>query len=63
MKYKQYNDYELIYMVRENDDSSRDILYQKYIPIIHHLANNFYQTNQIPLSYHSFPDKVLPFLH
>ena len=27
------------------------------------LSNNFYQTNQIPLSYHSFPDKVLPFLH
>ena len=34
MDYKDYNDYELIYMVRENDDSSYDILFQKYIPII-----------------------------
>ncbi len=42
MNYKQ-NDYELIYMVRENDDLSRDLLYEKYIPIIKSLANEFYQ--------------------
>lgn len=42
MKYKQ-NDYELIYMVRENDDSCRDILYEKYLPVIKSIANEFYQ--------------------
>ncbi len=46
MKYNNYNDYELIYMVRENDDNSRDILYQKYYPIICHIANDYYQKNK-----------------
>lgn len=46
MKYSNYNDYELIYMVRENDEDSTDILYQKYYPIIHHIANSFYQLNK-----------------
>lgn len=43
MNYKQYNDYELIYMVRENDDDSYDVLFQKYIPIIKKIAMNYYQ--------------------
>ena len=42
MKYKNYNDYELIYMVRENDDDSKNILYQKYLPIIHSIAHEYY---------------------
>ena len=42
MNYKLYNDYELIYMVRENDDSSRDILFEKYKPIIKSIASEFY---------------------
>lgn len=42
MDYK-LNDYELIYMVRENDDDSRDIIYEKYYPIIKSLANEFFQ--------------------
>lgn len=42
MKYKQ-NDYELIYMVRENDDNCRDRLYEKYLPVIKNIANEFYQ--------------------
>ena len=45
MKYK-INDYELIYKVRENDEDSKDFLYKKYYPIIHHLANSFYQANK-----------------
>lgn len=43
MNYKNYNDYELIYMVRENDDNSYDILYNKYIPIIKNIAKNYYK--------------------
>ena len=42
MNYKKYNDYELIYMVRENDDSSYDILFNKYLPIIKNIANIYY---------------------
>ena len=42
MNYKQ-NDYELIYMVRENDEVSQDLLYEKYLPIIKNLASEFYQ--------------------
>lgn len=42
MKYKNYNDYELIYMVRENDSTSKDLLYQKYFPIISSITHEFY---------------------
>ncbi len=42
MDYKKYNDYELLYMVRENDDASRNVLYEKYQPIIKKIANEFY---------------------
>jgi len=43
MNYKIYNDYELIYNVRENDDFSRDVLYEKYSPIIRKLASEYYK--------------------
>ena len=42
MNYKKYNDYELIYMIRENDDFSQNILYEKYQPIIKKFATDFY---------------------
>ena len=42
MNYKKYNDYELLYMVKEKDEGSQDILYQKYLPVIRNLANEFY---------------------
>ena len=42
MDYKKYNDYELVYMVRENDDESKSILFEKYDPIIRKIASNFY---------------------
>ena len=42
MNYKQYNDYELIYMIRENDEESKGIMYKKYYPIIRTLAAEFY---------------------
>ena len=44
MNYKKYNDYELIYMVRENDDYSRDVLLKKYQPIIYSLASEYYSS-------------------
>lgn len=42
MNYKIYNDYELIYMIRENDDYSRDLIFQKYNPIIRKIASDYY---------------------
>ena len=42
MDYKKYNDYELIYMVRENDDSSKSILFKKYHPILVSITNEYY---------------------
>ena len=42
MNYKLYNDYELIYMVRESDDISRDILYEKYKPIMMNIVSDYY---------------------
>ena len=42
MNYKHYNDYELIYMVRENEEDCKSLLLMKYNPIIHRIANDFY---------------------
>lgn len=43
MDYKKYNDYELVYMVRENDDDSKSILFRKYEPVIISIAKEFYE--------------------
>lgn len=40
MNYK--NDYEIIYMIRENDDIARNIMFDKYMPIVKNIASNFY---------------------
>ena len=42
MDYKKYNDYELVYMVRENDDISQDILFKKYDPILRKIAGEYH---------------------
>lgn len=43
MKYKELNDYELLYMVRESNDDIRDVLYIKYQPLIKNLSSEFYE--------------------
>ena len=43
MNYKSYNDYELIYKIKENDDDSLDILFKKYEPIILCFCNYYYE--------------------
>lgn len=42
MKYREYNDYELLNYVSENNEEARDILYKKYLPIINKLAKKIY---------------------
>ncbi|MDD3241169.1 MAG: sigma-70 family RNA polymerase sigma factor [Bacilli bacterium] len=39
MDYKGYNDYEVLYMISENDECATSIIYQKYKPIILSIAN------------------------
>lgn len=41
MSYKNYNDYEIMYMIEEKSDDALDILYQKYIPIVKSYARRY----------------------
>ena len=41
MDYKKLNDYEVVYMVRENDDEAREIIFNKYIPLVRRIASNY----------------------
>ena len=34
MQHKEYNDYELLYLISENNDEAKDLFYKKYKPII-----------------------------
>lgn len=40
MDYKKINDYEVVYMVRENDEEARKIIFNKYIPIVRRIASD-----------------------
>ena len=39
--YKEYNDYEILYMVGENDDDTYELLFKKYYPLILKYANKY----------------------
>lgn len=41
MDYKNINDYEILYMIKENDDYSENLMYQKYLPIIRKIASKY----------------------
>lgn len=41
MDYKKVNDYEVMYMVRENEDAAKDLLFKKYTPLINKIASRF----------------------
>lgn len=43
MNYRQFNDYELVYMIREKDDDSYDYLFRKYMPIVKRMAADYYR--------------------
>ena len=40
--YDDLNDYEIIYMVKENDEDAKQILFDKYKPLISKLASKYY---------------------
>ena len=43
--YKDYNDYELVYLAKENDELSYEIIHTKYHPVIAKLAKHYYSSN------------------
>ncbi|MEG0026497.1 MAG: sigma-70 family RNA polymerase sigma factor [Bacilli bacterium] len=42
MNYKEYNDYELLAFISENNEEANDIIYEKYRPIIVSIANRMF---------------------
>lgn len=39
--YKDFNDYEVMYLVEENDENAKDVLYEKYRPLIVSIASQY----------------------
>ncbi len=39
--YRNFNDYEIIYMISENNSDNFKILYEKYQPLIYKIVNNY----------------------
>jgi len=46
MSYKDYNDYELLYMVKESDETAYNLLYEKYKPLINSLSKKYSRVYQ-----------------
>lgn len=42
MDYKNINDYEQLYLIRENDDEAKETVFQKYKPIIISIASKYH---------------------
>lgn len=42
MDYKDINDYELVYLIRDEDDNYKDLLFEKYYPVISSISNKYY---------------------
>lgn len=43
MDYKHFNDYEILYLVREHQEDAEQLLYEKYRPLIQSLAYKYYK--------------------
>jgi len=44
MEYKDLNDYEILYLIEENNDDAIDILYSKYSPVVKKYAYSYYKS-------------------
>lgn len=42
MNYKNVNDYEQLYLIKENDEDAKEIVFNKYRPIVISIANKYY---------------------
>ena len=43
MNYLDYNDYELVYLVREDSEEAIDIIMEKYEPVIRNMASYYFE--------------------
>lgn len=43
MNYKNINDYEQLYLINENDEDAKKLIFEKYKPIVISLASNYYK--------------------
>lgn len=60
MGYKDYNDYELLAAIEEEDDIARNILYQKYKPLIQKEASDrFYALGKECSNYLALEDFIM----
>ncbi len=57
MDYKDVNDYEVLYLVRDDDLEYGDILFKKYEPHLERMAHRF--SNQFNISYDDFYEEGL----
>lgn len=55
---KYYNDYELIYLIDENDEIAKDILKRKYAPLIYEKSKEYYQRNHSDIPSFSFDELI-----
>ena len=39
--YTDLNDYEILYMVRENDEDASELMYKKYMPVVYKTVSGF----------------------
>ena len=55
MDYKNFNDYELVYQVKENDEIAYGVLLKKYSNLVSRVAKDYYKRNKnIGLEYDDF---------
>ena len=43
MQYREYNDYELLNYISENNEEANEILFEKYKPLIVNISNKLYK--------------------
>lgn len=55
---KYYNDYELLYLISEEDEIAKDILKRKYAPLIYEKAKEYYQGNSYNIPSFSFDELI-----
>lgn len=44
MKYRNLNDYEIFYCIKENDDEALNLMFSKYLPIMRKVAYQYYKS-------------------
>ena len=59
MKYKNVNDYEVIYMIRENDEDAERLMYEKYRPLLYKYVNKYYSLVSNRITYEDLVQETM----